>query len=47
MAGWSASACVSNAGSEATVWSISVGGRRLLLCKYNSGELCDEYPLKG
>lgn len=43
------SECVSRVGSEATVWSMvdEDGIRRLLLCKCNSGELCDECPLKG
>lgn len=44
------SECVSKVGSEATVWSMSDVKddiRRLLLCKCNSGELCDECPLKG
>lgn len=43
------SECVSKVGSEATVWSMpdvkdDIG---CLLCKCNSGELCDELPLKG
>lgn len=43
------SACASNVGSEATVWSVLgvKDMRRLLLCKCNSGELCEECPRKG
>ena len=41
---------VSRVGSEATVGSVFVvrdDMRCLLLCKCESGELCDECPLKG
>lgn len=34
-------------GSEATVSSILDDTGHLLLCKCSSGELWDEYPLKG
>lgn len=40
----------SKVGSEATVGSmldVTDDNRCLLLCKSNSGELCDECPLKG
>lgn len=42
------SECVSKVGSEATVGSmLDVRDMGLLLCICNSGELCDECPLKG
>lgn len=42
--------CVSRVGSEATVGKmleVRDDFRCLLLWKFNSGELCDECPLKG
>lgn len=40
--------CVSSVGSEATVGKmLEVNDDFLLLWKFNSGELCDECPLKG
>lgn len=46
----SESECASKVGSEATVGSmldVRDDMRCLLLCNCNSGELCDECPLKG
>lgn len=39
--------CVSKVGSEATVGSMLDDIRCLLLCRCDSGELCEECPLKG
>lgn len=41
------SVCVSKVGSEATVESVLDVRVCLLLCVFESGELCDKHPLKG